>query len=125
MSPGSFRFERFSLDVDDRQLRLAGEPVEVNGRYFDALALLVRERGRLVSKDRFLEEVWSGIPVTDDRLVGSAAEAARAAADIGFPVVMKVSSPDLLHKSDLGLVEVGLGSAAEVKRALWPCWVAK
>ena len=48
MGAGSFRFERFSLDVDDRQLRLGGEPVEVNGRYFDALALLVRERGRLV-----------------------------------------------------------------------------
>jgi len=57
-----------------------------------------------------------GIPVTDDRLVTSAAEAARAAADIGYPVVMKVSSPDLLHKSDLGLVEVGVTSAADVKR---------
>jgi DNA-binding winged helix-turn-helix (wHTH) protein len=68
MGAGSFRFERFSLDVDDRQLRLGGEPVEVNGRYFDALALLVRERGRLVSKDRFLEEVWSGVPVTDEAL---------------------------------------------------------
>jgi len=57
-----------------------------------------------------------GIPVSDDRLVTSAAEAARAASTIGYPVVMKVSSPDLLHKSDLGLVEVGLTSAAEVKR---------
>src|SRR6202035_2407801 len=57
----------------------------------------------------------SGIPVTRDILAGSAAEAARAAADIGYPVVMKVSSPDLLHKSDLGLVAVGVASAAAAR----------
>lgn len=68
MAPGSFRFEGFSLDVRDRQLRRNGATVELNGRYLDALALLVREQGRLVSKDRFLEEVWRGVPVTDEAL---------------------------------------------------------
>ena len=68
MPPGRFRFERFSLDVRDRQLKRDGAPVELNGRYLDALALLVREQGRLVSKDRFLEEVWRGVPVTDEAL---------------------------------------------------------
>lgn len=57
-----------------------------------------------------------GIRTSRDVLCASAKEAAAAAADIGYPVVMKVSSPDLLHKSDLGLVEVGLGSAAEVRK---------
>src|SRR3954467_8599864 len=65
---GSFVFEQFVLDPDDRQLRRGADPVELNGRYFDALALLVREQGKLVSKDRFLEEVWRGIPVTDEAL---------------------------------------------------------
>ena len=65
---GSFVFEQFTLDPEDRQLKRCGEPVELNGRYFDALALLVRERGKLVSKDRFLEEVWRGVPVTDEAL---------------------------------------------------------
>ncbi|HZW16247.1 MAG TPA: transcriptional regulator [Brevundimonas sp.] len=68
MAPGCFRFERFSLDVRDRQLRRDDAPVELNGRYLDALALLVGEQGRLVSKDRFLEEVWRGVPVTDEAL---------------------------------------------------------
>jgi acetate---CoA ligase (ADP-forming) len=58
-----------------------------------------------------------GIPVTNDVLTGSAAEAARAASSIGYPVVMKVSSPALPHKSDLGLVRVGLTTATEVRRA--------
>ena len=64
----SFVFEEFVLDPDDRRLRRGGEAVELNGRYFDALALLVREHGKLVSKDRFLDEVWRGVPVTDEAL---------------------------------------------------------
>jgi DNA-binding winged helix-turn-helix (wHTH) protein len=68
MASGGYRFEDFHLDMDDRQLRRGGERVELNARYLDALALLVRERGRLVSKDRFMDEVWRGIPVTDEAL---------------------------------------------------------
>ena len=64
----SIRFAGFELDPADRQLRRGGEPVELNGRYFDALALLASEPGRLVSKDRFLGEVWRGVPVTDEAL---------------------------------------------------------
>lgn len=68
MSSGSFRFERFTLDSQNRQLRLDGAAVELNARYLDALVLLVREQGNLVSKERFLEEVWRGVPVTDEAL---------------------------------------------------------
>jgi acetate---CoA ligase (ADP-forming) len=58
-----------------------------------------------------------GIKASKDVLVGSEAAAVKAAAGLGYPVVMKVSSPDLLHKSDLGLVRVGVGSAKEVRAA--------
>src|SRR3982750_3066010 len=68
MTSGRFRFDRFILDPDDRQLKRGGEPVELNARYLDALALLVSEAGRLVSKDRFMDEVWRGVPVTDEAL---------------------------------------------------------
>jgi DNA-binding winged helix-turn-helix (wHTH) protein len=68
VASGRFRFDRFLLDPADRQLCRDGEPVELNSRYLDALALLVREQGRLVSKDRFLDEVWRGVPVTDEAL---------------------------------------------------------
>ena len=56
-----------------------------------------------------------GIRVSRDLLCTSAAEAARAAKKIGFPVVMKVSSPDLVHKSDLGLIEVGVETATAAR----------
>jgi DNA-binding winged helix-turn-helix (wHTH) protein len=65
---GAFSFDRFRLDLQDRQLTLDDAPVELNSRYLDALALLVREKGKLVSKERFLEEVWRGVPVTDEAL---------------------------------------------------------
>ena len=68
MAPGSFRFDRFLLDPVDRQLKRDDVPVELNARYLDALTLLVREQGKLISKDRFLEEVWRGVPVTDEAL---------------------------------------------------------
>ncbi len=68
MTTGHFRFAGFSLDPSNRQLSCDGRAVALNARYLDALALLVREHGRLVSKDRFLEEVWSGVPVTDEAL---------------------------------------------------------
>ncbi|WP_140909459.1 winged helix-turn-helix domain-containing protein [Cognatiluteimonas lumbrici] len=63
-----YRFEGFTLDTAERRLLRGDAPVELGGRYFDALALLVADAGRLVSKDRFLEEVWNGIPVTEEAL---------------------------------------------------------
>ena len=68
MKPASYNFLGFSLDPGDRQLRRGDEPVELNARYFDALALLVSEAGSLVSKDRFLQDIWRGVPVTDEAL---------------------------------------------------------
>src|SRR5919107_3632031 len=68
MESGRFRFDRFVLDPGDRQLRQGDAPVELNARYLDALALLVGEAGKLVSKDRFMGEVWRGVPVTDEAL---------------------------------------------------------
>ena len=43
-----------------------------------------------------------GVPVTEERLAGSAEEAFDIAMEIGMPVAMKISSPDIPHKSDVG-----------------------
>lgn len=67
-APARFRFDDFELDAAERRLLRAGAPLELNARYLDALALLVSEQGRLVSKDRFLDTVWQGIPVTEEAL---------------------------------------------------------
>ncbi|MBM4416386.1 MAG: acetyl-CoA synthetase [Chloroflexi bacterium] len=59
----------------------------------------------------------AGIAVTPARLARNGAEAARVAAEIGFPVVLKVVSGDIAHKSDVGGVELNLANAAAVKAA--------
>jgi acyl-CoA synthetase (NDP forming) len=56
-----------------------------------------------------------GIAVTREQVVTSAAAAVKAATTIGYPVVLKASSADLAHKSDLGLVKVGLMDAKAVR----------
>lgn len=56
-----------------------------------------------------------GIRSSRDVVCENAAQAVKAATTIAYPVVMKVSSRDLLHKSDLGLVRTGVGSAREVR----------
>ncbi|MFH1329941.1 MAG: acetate--CoA ligase family protein [Actinomycetota bacterium] len=49
-----------------------------------------------------------GFPVTRDLLVASREEVGRAAADIGYPVVLKASSPEIPHKTEEGLVHLDL-----------------
>ncbi|MFF8607735.1 acetate--CoA ligase family protein [Streptomyces sp. NPDC015346] len=58
-----------------------------------------------------------GIRVPREQLVTSAAAAVRAAGLVGYPVVMKASGAQLAHKSELGLVKVGLTSASQVRDA--------
>jgi succinyl-CoA synthetase beta subunit len=58
-----------------------------------------------------------GIPITREGLVRSADEAASMAGEMGFPVVLKACSADLLHKSDLGAVVLDLKNVTEVQEA--------
>ncbi|MFF3317402.1 acetate--CoA ligase family protein [Streptomyces sp. NPDC003035] len=58
-----------------------------------------------------------GIRVPREQLVTSAAAAVRAAGLVGYPVVMKASGAQLAHKTELGLVKVGLTSASQVRDA--------
>jgi len=59
----------------------------------------------------------AGIPVAEATLAASAEEAVKAAAEAGFPVVLKIVSPDVTHKSDVGGVKIGLEDEAAVRAA--------
>ena len=67
MAIGRYQFDRFSLDPLERRLYAGEAPVDLNSRYFDALLLLLQHPGKLLSKERFLQEVWQapqyGAPV--------------------------------------------------------------
>jgi len=56
-----------------------------------------------------------GIPVPKEVVSASAEDAAKAATEMGYPVVMKIVSPDILHKTEAGGVIVGVATADEAK----------
>lgn len=58
-----------------------------------------------------------GIPVVATRLARSRTEAIRLAKELGFPVALKVSSPDILHKSDVGGVRLNVANVTQVGEA--------
>lgn len=58
----------------------------------------------------------AGVPVTEGEVAATASQAAAVARRIGFPVVMKVVSPQISHKSDIGGVVLGVANEAAVRR---------
>lgn len=79
----------------------------------------VRAEGRLSIGDAEAREVMEayGIPVPQSRLASTAEEAVRFAQEIGFPVVLKIASPDILHKTDIGGIKLNLRTPADVRDA--------
>jgi len=78
-----------------------------------------REDGRLTIGEAEARDILQayGIRMPQSKLAATAEEAVAFAQEIGFPVVMKISSPDILHKTDVGGVKVGLRTPTEVRDA--------
>ena len=101
--------------------RAPEQPTRNHGRVEEVWKILdgAKREGR-----KFLSEVeakallkaW-GLTVPKGGLARSAGEARSLAESIGWPVVMKVSSPDLLHKTEAGVVRLGLSNPAQVEQA--------
>lgn len=79
----------------------------------------LRTQGRLQMSETEARECFAayGIPVARSLPAATSAEAAAAAAELGLPVVMKIDSPAVVHKSDVGGVKVGLKTPQEVADA--------
>jgi DNA-binding winged helix-turn-helix (wHTH) protein len=118
---GSFAFQGFVLDTGERRLTTDNGSVELNGRYFDALALLVREHGKLISKDRFLAEVWRGVPVTDEALTQCIKTIRRQLGDdaVRPRFVETVPKHGYRFVAPVEVVNVGRTSAARPASDLW------
>jgi acetyl coenzyme A synthetase (ADP forming)-like protein len=92
-----------SFEADKERVRKLFEEVRASGRV---------ELGEIEARD--VMEAY-GMRLPQSRLARSPDEAAQIASEIGYPVVMKISSPDILHKSDIGGVKVGISDAASAR----------
>lgn len=132
MTEGVFRFDRFTLDPGERRLWNDDAPVELSARYLDALLLMLRENGKLISKDRFMDEVWRGVPVTDEALTQCIRSLRKALGDDAARPRFIETVPKYGYRF-VGVVEaagesaaaVGSGLADEVRvvRPTSPLWL--
>ncbi|MBC7223824.1 MAG: acetate--CoA ligase [Anaerolineae bacterium] len=95
------------------------EKIAIDQARIRAVFAKAREEGRLEIGDAKAREVLMacGIPVPKSELATTAEEAVAYAEAMGFPVVMKIASPDILHKSDIGGVKLGIQTPADVRDA--------
>ena len=79
----------------------------------------VAEDGRKILLENEAKSVCMeyGIPVAKFKLAKSEVEAVKAAEEIGYPIVLKVVSPDIVHKSDVGGVILNLKNSRDVQSA--------
>ena len=77
-----------------------------------------RAEGREALTELESKQVFAayGLDITHAKIATSEEEAVTFAEEIGFPIVMKIVSPDILHKSDAGGVKVDVNSVEEVKQ---------
>jgi DNA-binding winged helix-turn-helix (wHTH) protein len=135
MAVRRYHFDRFSLDPAERRLFAGDVPVELNSRYFDALLLLLRHPGTLLSKERFLRDVWHGIPVTDEvltqcikilrRQLGDSATQPRLIETVPKHGYRFIAAVSCVADDDVAPDSVSPASAAAIPRGYdWrQCWL--
>ena len=94
-------------------------PTDINPERARAIIAGARAKGRDALTEVEAKHVFQayGLPATPTELAKTEEEAVKIANEIGFPVVMKIVSPDILHKSDAGAVKVNIKSDDDVREA--------
>lgn len=113
----------FKAMSDYRQIRSRPTPVyakfEVDLKTTRQVLETVRQDDRLAIGDSEARQILTayGMKIPVSELAATPDEAVETANQIGYPVVLKIASPDILHKTDVGGVKVGLSNAEEVRDA--------
>lgn len=105
---------------DRYEARLAPPPARLSPPSAHAVAAsLMAQNGCAALTERAAKQVLAlyGIPVVPEQLAQTTDDSVRLARSLGFPVVLKIESPDILHKTEAGMVRLGLRDDAEVRQA--------
>ncbi|HYZ20659.1 MAG TPA: acetate--CoA ligase family protein, partial [Rhodopila sp.] len=110
--------EAWHWRADKREAAAPPPPVTPRETVARARSLIAAAGGRALT-EREAKEVLAlySVPVVGERLTASAAEAVAAAEALGFPVVLKVESADLPHKTEAGVIRLNLRNADQVREA--------
>jgi len=100
----------------DRQADIAPR-LSPPGAALAAREMLARGGATLTESEAKLVLAAYGVAVVAERLAHSADEAAAAARALGYPVAMKAESPTIPHKTELGVVRLGVADEADLRRA--------
>jgi len=106
-----------------RTIKIRQEPeythFEVDQQSVQKVFDLVRSEHRLTIGDAESRSILKayGLRIPQSEIAETPDQAAQIATRIGFPVVLKIASPDILHKTDIGGVKVGLQNASDVRDA--------
>lgn len=95
------------------------EPCEVCQPPVRELFARVRDEGRVSIGDAEAREVLEayGLPIPESRLAETPEQAIEFAEEIGYPVVLKIASPDILHKTDVGGIKLNVNTPGDVRDA--------
>jgi len=96
-----------------------GEDDQVDRERASQIIKAVRDSGRTILTEYESKQLLAcyGIPTVDTRIATTKAEAVKAADAIGYPVVLKIHSETITHKTDVGGVQLNLGDAKAVQKA--------
>jgi acetyltransferase len=107
-------------EVRSRDIGEARTFDDVDKARAESILKKAKEAGRQILSAAEVYEILAayGISAADWRIANNAAEAENAAAEIGFPVVVKADSESIVHKSDMGGVAVNLQDGSAVRSAV-------
>lgn len=113
----------FRAKADYREVKNRSEPeyetFDVDRQVVSDLFNEIRSNGRVSIGDFEARDILAayGLQVPESQIAASPDEAVEIAERIGYPIVLKIASPNILHKTDVGGVKVNLGDQEEVRDA--------
>lgn len=112
---GLWKYHQIQQKMKDKNIKIT--PFDVNKDKVSEIIESVINKGRvtLLGSEAIAIAAAYGILTPRTQTAFSVTEAIRIADEIGYPVVMKITSPDLIHKSDIGGVAIGIKDAEEVR----------
>lgn len=110
-----YRFSQFTLNTENYQLSLSGEPVPVEPLVFNLLEYLIEHRERVVTRDELLDALWKGKIVTDAALASRIKDARKAVGDSGSQqtVIKTLHGRGYQFVASLGQLENTIETPAE------------